>query len=727
MSCIKRSQPIWTVGDSSKLPQLKLFNSLTRTKELFVPKNGHKVLWYSCGPTVYDASHMGHARSYITFDILRRVLQDYFCYNVEYVMNITDIDDKIIKRARQLYLFEEYIKNTKDKKIVLNDLHLTLDKLKENIDQLDSDKKIMTLKSIENLKQTCEIFEKSNIAMDDLKSSLNKVKDSLSAYLDQREGSSVSENSIFVSLPRFWESAFHSDMTALNILSPDKLTRVSEYVPDIVTYIQKIIQNGYAYESNGSVYFDVAAFDSKPNHYYAKLVPEAYGDSKSLQEGEGDLSNSTSAEKKSPNDFALWKQSKLGEPWWESPWGKGRPGWHIECSVMASSILGETIDIHTGGNDLKFPHHDNEIAQAEAYYDNEEWVRYFLHSGHLTISGCKMSKSLKNFITIEDALKRHTSRQLRIAFLLHSWKDTLDYSENTMETAISCEKFLNEFFLNIKNVTRRCDTDKLAACYSKWSTLERELDKKIILCKSNVHSALCDNVDTKSVLDAIRECISACNVYLRDCDIATLNANLLLNVAKFITSILKMFGIKTAEEIGFPVSDGNTSNDVETIVTPFLSILSDFRDSVRTNARTIPSKEILILCDKLRDEILPEVGIRLEDAEGKPTAVKFVGRETLLREREAKAKAEADKLAEKEKKKKEFEEAKAKKEELKKVNPKDLFKLETDKYSEFDENGLPTIDIQGNKISKGLTKKLQKIQSTHAVLHQQYLDSLCNN
>ncbi|XP_016661759.1 cysteine--tRNA ligase, cytoplasmic [Acyrthosiphon pisum] len=718
----KRSQPAWSSDKMSDTPRLKLFNSLTRKKEIFIPKNGNKVHWYSCGPTVYDASHMGHARSYITFDILRRVLKDYFHYDVEYVMNITDIDDKIIKRARQLHLFEEYVKTATDKQIVQKDIILALGDLKKDIEQMDPDKKVMTLKAIEKLTSISQLIEGSSL--DDIKLALNEIKDPLGAYLDTLNSEDVPDNSIFESLPRFWESNFHSNMSSLNILPPDKLSRVSEYVPETIAYIETIIKNGYAYESNGSVYFDVAAFDSQPIHHYAKLVPEAYGDSKSLQDGEGDLTTSAVNEKRSPNDFALWKKSKKGEPWWDSPWGKGRPGWHIECSVMASCILGQTLDIHTGGIDLKFPHHDNEIAQAEAYYNNEEWVRYFLHSGHLTISGCKMSKSLKNFITIEDALKNNTSRQLRLAFLLHSWKDTLDYSESTMESAMACEKLLNEFFLNVKNVTRRNYVDKLAIGYSKWLASEIELSKKFSLCKLNVHAALCDNIDTKAVLEAIRECISACNVYLRDCTSSAINHMLLLDIAKYITEILKVFGIKTADEIGFPVSEGNSSNDVETIVTPYLNILSDFRDSVRAIARSIGSKDILILCDKLRDETLPDNGVRLEDADGKPTAIKFVGREAILREKKAKAKAEADKLAEKEKKKKEQDQARAKKEELKKIHPKDLFKLETDKYSEFDENGLPTIDSQGNKISKGLTKKLQKIQSTHAAQHKEYLESI---
>ena len=192
------------------------------------------------------------------------------------------------------------------------------------------------------------------------------------------------------------------------------------------------------------MYFDVAAFDKQDKHYYAKLVPEAYGDTNSLQEGEGDLTTiDQHNEKHSPNDFALWKKSKPGEPAWDSPWGKGRPGWHIECSAMASTIFGDTLDIHTGGVDLKFPHHDNEIAQSEAHFGAAEWVKYFLHSGHLTIAGCKMSKSLKNFVSIQDALSQYTARQLRFAFLLHSWRDTLDYSQNTMEVALQYEKIFN--------------------------------------------------------------------------------------------------------------------------------------------------------------------------------------------------------------------------------------------------------------------------------------------
>lgn len=378
------------------------------------------------------------------------MLSDYFNYNVLYVMNITDIDDKIIKRARQNHLFQEYVAGSPKLESVLDDyaevLTLFRAKLEENT---DPDKKTMLEgmisrmeAGVKKLTEVVQSADEKQVAVEQ-KSFLECIKDPLSDWLDTQKGGSVTENSIFESLPRYWENQFHRDMELLNVRMPDILTRVSEYVPQIVTFIEKIIGNGLAYEAKGSVYFDVANFDK--SHHYAKLVPEAFGDMKSLNEGEGDLTVSEAqlSEKRSPNDFALWKSSKSGEPWWNSPWGKGRPGWHIECSAMASDVCGPKLDIHTGGVDLKFPHHDNELAQSEAHFNSQEWIKYFLHTGHLTIAGCKMSKSLKNFITIRDALEQHSATQLRLAFLLHSWKDTLDYSENTMEMAAQLEKFLN--------------------------------------------------------------------------------------------------------------------------------------------------------------------------------------------------------------------------------------------------------------------------------------------
>uniref|UniRef100_A0A182SNQ8 Cysteine--tRNA ligase, cytoplasmic n=1 Tax=Anopheles maculatus TaxID=74869 RepID=A0A182SNQ8_9DIPT len=739
----KRVQPTWQAPEEKPGPKLYLYNSLTRRKEPFVPRDGRNVHWYSCGPTVYDASHMGHARSYISFDILRRVLSDYFGYNVLYVMNITDIDDKIIKRARQNYLYEQYLQQAKDMPLerLLDDSKEVMASFRENVGRTtDADKKTMMDRMLEKLTAAVDNLSLAVKEGDDGRilqaqdQFLQDSKDPLADLLDSKQGSSVTENAIFETLPRYWEDAFHKDMTALNVLQPDVLTRVSEYVPQIVVYIEQIIANGLAYEANGSVYFDVAGFDRREQHHYAKLVPEAYGDAKQLQEGEGDLSVGADrlTEKRSPNDFALWKSSKAGEPWWDSPWGRGRPGWHIECSAMASDICGSYLDIHTGGVDLKFPHHDNELAQSEAHDGSSEWVKYFLHTGHLTIAGCKMSKSLKNFVTIQQALEKHTATQLRLAFLLHSWKDTLDYSDNTMEMAVQYERFLNEFFLNVKDLTRHVQTGPARDAFDRWGSDEAELQQKFADSRAAIHEALCDNVDTRTALDVMRGLVSSCNVYIKAHRSSGFNALLLRRVASYCTDLLHIFGAISGPRggIGFPISSGTAGDgtgmagDLEQTVMPYLQALAEFRNAVREQARGIKATEILQLCDQLRDDVLPGLGVRLEDREGAPSALKLVPAEVLLREREAKRAEENRKAAEKERKKAEAAAAQAAKDALRKINPIDMFRSETDKYSAFDEaTGLPTHDTEGKEVSKGQLKKLQKLQQAQEKRYQEYLAS----
>uniref|UniRef100_A0A452TMN8 Cysteine--tRNA ligase, cytoplasmic n=1 Tax=Ursus maritimus TaxID=29073 RepID=A0A452TMN8_URSMA len=679
-------------------------------QDVFIPQHGKKVTWYCCGPTVYDASHMGHARSYISFDILRRVLRDYFGYDVFYCMNITDVDDKIIRRARQNYLFEQYREKQPPAAQLLDDVHAALKlfsvKLRETT---DPDKKQMLERIQHAVKLAAEPLERA--MQSDLPAAfsstalLAEAKDLLSDWLDCALGSEVTDNSIFSQLPKFWEEEFHRDMEALNVLPPDVLTRVSEYVPEIVNFVQKIVDNGYGYASNGSVYFDTAKFASSERHSYGKLVPEAVGDQKALQEGEGDLSISADrlSEKRSPNDCALWKASP-GNP-------DGRPGWHIECSAMAGTLLGASMDIHGGGFDLRFPHHDNELAQSEAYFENDCWVRYFLHTGHLTIAGCKMSKSLKNFITIKDALKKHSARQLRLAFLMHSWKDTLDYSSNTMESALQYEKFMNEFFLNVKDILR-APVD-ITGRFEKWEDEESELNESFYDKKAAVHEALCDNVDTRTVLEEMRALVSRCNLYMAARKAARRRPNraLLESIALYLTHMLTIFGaIEEESSLGFPVRGPGTSLDLESTVMPYLQVLSEFREGVRKIAREQKVPEVLQLSDALRDDILPELGVRFEDHEGLPTVVKLGDREALLREREEKRQVrpvfQAAKLAKM------------------KIPPSEMFLSESDKYSKFDENGLPTHDTEGKELSKGRAKKLRKLFEAQEKLYKEYLQAV---
>lgn len=727
----KRVQPPWSPPAGTEVPQLRLYNSLTRTKELFVPQKGNTVTWYCCGPTVYDASHMGHARSYISFDILRRILRDYFKYDVLYCMNITDIDDKIIKRARQNYLLEQYKDKEPGAAQILQDVLSARGPFQAQLaSTTDPDKKQMLERldaavtaALQPLKAATDGGAAEDVVQPLAQVLLESSKDLLADWLDKQFGSQVTENSIFSTLPKYWEGEYHKDMEALNVLPPDVLTRVSEYVPEIVDFVEKVISNGYGYESNGSVYFATAKFDGSPQHSYAKLVPEAVGDQKALQEGEGDLSISADrlSEKISPNDFALWKASKPGEPSWDSPWGKGRPGWHIECSAMAGSILGESMDIHGGGFDLRFPHHDNELAQSEAFFENDCWVRYFLHTGHLTIAGCKMSKSLKNFITIKDALEKNTARQLRLAFLMHSWKDTLDYSSNTMESAVQYEKFMNEFFLNVKDILR-APTD-ITGRFEKWEAAEMELNDGFHNRKSAVHQALCDNVDTRTAMEEMRVLVGQSNSYIAGRKSAKLKPNRLLleSIAVYLTDMLKIFGaIEEPVSIGFPVGQSQ-SVDLETTVMPYLNVLSDFREAVRKIAREQKVTALLQLCDVVRDDTLPELGVRLEDHEGLPTVVKLVDKETLLKEREEKKKMEEEKRLKKEeaaRRKQEQEMAKLAK---MKIPPCEMFRTDTDKYSKFDETGFPTHDAEGKELSKGQAKKLRKLYEAQEKLHSEYL------
>ena len=268
-------------------------------------------------------------------------------------------------------------------------------------------------------------------------------------YLDSlyKETVDTGDHTIFTDLTRYMEKAFTDDMDALNVLRPDVITRVTEYVPQIVTFVERIVEKGFAYEANGSVYFDIAAFE-KAGNTYARLRPESKNDKALQEEGEGSLSKNLDG-KKAPGDFALWKKSKPGEPYWPSPWSSGRPGWHIECSVMASDKLGAQMDIHSGGIDLAFPHHDNELAQSEAFFHQcdmgeHTWVKYFFHLGHLSIAGSKMSKSLKNFQTIQDALATtYTARNMRIVFLMSHWNDGVEISPEMRKQADSWEATLD--------------------------------------------------------------------------------------------------------------------------------------------------------------------------------------------------------------------------------------------------------------------------------------------
>ena len=309
---------------------IQVFNTLSGKKEEFVPLNGNKVTMYACGPTVYDLSHLGHARMFTVWDVVQRYLR-FVGYDVTFVRNITDVDDKIINRAKLLSITPE-------------------------------------------------------------------------------------------KLARQFTYAFWHDMSSINVDFPDYEPRATEFIKQMIDFIQELIAKGNAYEAKGDVYFDVASFKD-----YGKLGKQNL-DQLLVGAREQVINQDTlAALKKNPVDFALWKSAAEEDLGWPSPWGRGRPGWHLECSTMVKHILGTTIDIHVGGEDLVFPHHENEIAQSEALH-GKPLAKYWLHNGFVQISSEKMSKSLGNFSTIKDLLQSFSADTIRLFVLQTHYRNPIDFT-----------------------------------------------------------------------------------------------------------------------------------------------------------------------------------------------------------------------------------------------------------------------------------------------------------
>lgn len=744
-------QPKWIVPEpKNSKPVLKLYNSLTRTKVPFIPLSGTKtVSWYSCGPTVYDASHMGHARNYVSIDINRRIMSEYFGYDINFVQNVTDIDDKIIIRARQNYLFDNYVKdvNAIDNAIIDKITEATLAYINKNlnseISNVDEFQTWLDGLNVETEKQTNPKFPMHVTAVtnaldapksqrDNVTEFFNLSKDVLVPILDKELGSTVNDPEVFRKTPAYWENDYNNDMSQLNVVPASVTTRVSEYVPEIIEFVENIIKNGYAYATaDGSVYFDTVSFDGSDKHSYAKCQPWNKGKMDLIEDGEGSLSTNTQG-KKSNNDFALWKASKPGEPEWESPWGKGRPGWHIECSVMASDVLGSQIDIHSGGIDLAFPHHDNEIAQSEACFDNDQWINYFLHTGHLHIEGQKMSKSLKNFITIKEALAKYSSRQLRLVFASAQWNNQLDFKESLVNEVKSLETSFNNFFQNVRalqsdNTHRQESMDHNIS--KKLTSLEKKLLADLKATTEKVDIAFCDNLSTPQAIKALSDMVTTTNTY-----ISTVGNDLkiepVLDVCKYVTRILDIIGFPARPDklgwVNATSSDGQSTSSLEEIAMPYVKVLSTFRDNVRSLAiDKAPLSEFLKLTDAVRDNDLLKLNISLDDRNGQSALVKFLTeeekQEIIKFNEEKEAREEAKRLKKLEQQKlreqKEFE-----RKEKAKVSPLEMFK-NNDIYSAWDENGMPTKDKDGNDVTKSMTKKLKKQWDQQKKLHDEFFGS----
>ncbi|MDR0401474.1 MAG: cysteine--tRNA ligase [Endomicrobium sp.] len=387
---------------------IKIYNTLTNRKEEFKPQKEKFVSMYVCGITPYDEMHLGHARSYVVFDVIKRHLLKRG-YVIKHVQNFTDIDDKIIKTSYEKNMFPSELTD-----IYINDYFIQIEKL--------------------------------------------------------------------------------------NILRADKYPRVTDNIDKIICFINELIKNGFAYESNGSVYFSVEKFKD-----YGKLSKRSIVDLKSTI----NRVNNVDFGKRAILDFVLWKKMKNNEPneaIWESPWSSGRPGWHIECSAMSFELLGETIDIHGGGQDLIFPHHENEIAQSEAR-NNKQFVKYWIHNGFVTINREKMSKSLNNFFSLNSVFKKYSPRVVRYYLLSQNYLNPLNFSENGIENAKNTIDGIDEFYTKLVSSIANMTAKKI------WQIEKNIIDKDLIVLQKNFLSALDDNFNLQIALSYLHELK---NITLRD-------------------------------------------------------------------------------------------------------------------------------------------------------------------------------------------------------------------
>lgn len=458
---------------------LQLYNTLTNQKEKFEPLNPGKVTMYVCGPTVYNYIHIGNARSAVAFDTIRRYLE-YRGFEVNYVSNFTDVDDKIIKASQEMNLSVK------------------------------------------------EITEK------------------------------------FI-------NAFYEDTSALNVKKATLNPRVMDNMDDIIKFIEVLVQKGYAYESAGDVYYKTRKFKD-----YGKLSGQLIDD---LEQGASSRVDDIDQDKKQdPLDFALWKKVKQGEISWNSPWGQGRPGWHIECSVMSTKYLGDTIDIHAGGQDLEFPHHENEIAQSEAK-TGKKFARYWLHNGFVTIGeeDQKMSKSLENFVTVHDLLKKVNPQVIRFFMSTTQYRRPIRYSSANLNEA---KVNLNKLQTAYENLSYRLK--------DSVEGNDKEVEVNFANLEKDFVKVMDDDFNVQNGISVVYEMAKQLNVYSEKEKVYTDTINNLINTYK---KVVEIFGISFSEE--------------KELLDDTIEQLIQERNEARKNKNFKRS-------DEIRD-LLKEQGIILED------------------------------------------------------------------------------------------------------------------
>jgi len=454
---------------------LKLYNTLTNSKEEFVTVHPDEVRIYSCGPTVYDFFHIGNARPFIIFDVLRRYLE-YKGYNVKFVQNFTDIDDKMIERANQ-------------------------------------------------------------------------------------QGVTVSE------LAGKYIEEYYKDADALGIMRATYHPRATEHISEMIAFIERLVAKGLAYQAGSDVYFDITSFKG-----YGKLSGHK------INELHAGSRVDINEKKEAPTDFVLWKGQKPNEPSWNSPWGMGRPGWHIECSVMATVYLGETIDIHSGGQDLIFPHHENEIAQSEGA-SGKPFAKFWLHNGYINIDDQKMSKSLGNFFTVRDVMGEFNPEVIRFFMLSAHYRKPINFSRIALEQAQSALQRLYNFiknlvhYLSVKDLQQNHDTDSFS--------------EKINTYRFRFEQAMDDDLNTAEALAVLFDMV-------RDVNLSISRGIAIEEAKEAYSCFILLSGVL-----------GLLTKQTQSVPDEHIKILVEQRQLARKNKNWS-------LADNIRDEI-KTLGVLLED------------------------------------------------------------------------------------------------------------------
>ncbi|HHW67134.1 MAG: cysteinyl-tRNA synthetase [Epulopiscium sp.] len=455
---------------------MKIYNTLTRQKEEFIPLDPKEIKMYVCGPTVYNYIHIGNARPYIIFDTVRRYFE-YKGYKVNYVQNFTDVDDKIIKRANE-------------------------------------------------------------------------------------------ENTTAIEIVEKYIAETLKDADGLNIKRAVVHPRVTQEMPAIISMIQTLMDKGFAYEVNGTVYFDIQAYRD-----YGKLSH------KNQEDLEAGARIEINEDKKHPMDFVLWKPKKPGEPSWESPWGDGRPGWHIECSAMAKKYLGDTIDIHAGGEDLIFPHHENEIAQSEAA-NGKPFARYWMHNGFINVDNKKMSKSKGNFFTLREVAQEFPYEVIRFFMLSAHYRSPINFSRELLQAAQNGLERIKNAVINLDHIVNHSATEEM-------TEEEIQLSGELEVFVKKFEEAMEDDFNTADAVSVIFELVRFANTHING------------NSSKAFTSVVKKKIIELSNILGLLEKQENDLLDEE------IEKLIQERQEAR-------KAKNWALADQIRDA-LKEKGIILED------------------------------------------------------------------------------------------------------------------